>query len=331
LLAEEEKMKNTIYLTMKIAIGALAAIISAKSLGLDFYMSAGIITMLSLLEIKRKSLFFGFQRLYTGVIAISIASLFLYITSFSIWGFGFYLLIFIPVVLKLDARAGLVVNTVLASHIYDIGRVNIYVIFNEMSLLFIGITVALVLNLHVPIYEDKIRDIMKETDETFKETLDLMASCLESRCKIEGVSSNIAKLRSLIAEGLDKSYEYINSYYFKTEDYYSRYFSMRKSQVGRMRYMQEHCKNVFTTLEEAKPLAEFTYEVSREFNEENPGTDLLLRIEGLREKYKNSPLPATRDEFENRAVLFQFLNDLEEFIRIKAEFLASSDSVQNIA
>jgi uncharacterized membrane protein YgaE (UPF0421/DUF939 family) len=60
LLAEEEKMKNTIYLTMKIAIGALAAIISAKSLGLDFYMSAGIITMLSLKENHYSSVFKGF-------------------------------------------------------------------------------------------------------------------------------------------------------------------------------------------------------------------------------------------------------------------------------
>jgi uncharacterized membrane protein YgaE (UPF0421/DUF939 family) len=316
-------MKNTLYLTLKITAGVLLASVTGKLLGLDYYMSAGVITMLSLLEIKRKSLFFGFQRLYTGVIAISIASLFLHLTSFTLWGFGLYLVIFIPVVLKLDAKAGLVVNTVLVSHIYDIGRVDFHVIVNELSLLAIGITIALILNLHVPVYEDKIRKIMKETDETFKETLNMMASCLESRCKIEGVSSNISKLRGLIADGLEKSYEYVNSYYFKTDDYYSRYFSMRKSQIGRMRYMQEHCKNVFTTLEEAKPLAEFTYAVSREFDEENPATELLAGIEDLRNKYRISSLPRTRAEFENRAVLFQFLNDLEEFIRIKVEFLAS--------
>ena len=31
-------------------------------------------------------------------------------------------------------------------------------------------------------------------------------------------------------------------------------------------------------------------------------------------------LPKNRNEFENRALLFQFLNDLEDFLIIKKEF-----------
>jgi uncharacterized membrane protein YgaE (UPF0421/DUF939 family) len=31
-------------------------------------------------------------------------------------------------------------------------------------------------------------------------------------------------------------------------------------------------------------------------------------------------LPKTRNEFEDRALLFQFLNDLEDFLIIKKEF-----------
>ena len=33
------------------------------------------------------------------------------------------------------------------------------------------------------------------------------------------------------------------------------------------------------------------------------------------------PLPQSRGEFENRAVLYQFFNDVEEFLEIKEEFL----------
>ena len=32
------------------------------------------------------------------------------------------------------------------------------------------------------------------------------------------------------------------------------------------------------------------------------------------------PLPTTREEFENRAMLFQFLNDMEQFLKDKNEF-----------
>ena len=31
-------------------------------------------------------------------------------------------------------------------------------------------------------------------------------------------------------------------------------------------------------------------------------------------------LPKNRTEFENRALLFQFLNDLEDFLSVKKEF-----------
>jgi uncharacterized membrane protein YgaE (UPF0421/DUF939 family) len=41
----------------------------------------------------------------------------------------------------------------------------------------------------------------------------------------------------------------------------------------------------------------------------------------LKNHYKESELPATREEFENRATLFQYLNDLEHFIEIKSRFM----------
>lgn len=36
--------------------------------------------------------------------------------------------------------------------------------------------------------------------------------------------------------------------------------------------------------------------------------------------FRNSDLPSTREEFENRAALFILLNDFTRFIQIKKEF-----------
>ncbi len=38
-------------------------------------------------------------------------------------------------------------------------------------------------------------------------------------------------------------------------------------------------------------------------------------------------LPSTREEFENRALLFQFLNDMEEFLITKNEFKKTIDKL----
>ena len=50
------------------------------------------------------------------------------------------------------------------------------------------------------------------------------------------------------------------------------------------------------------------------------GLKIIDKLNLLRDEYKLMELPINRDEFENRALLFQFLNDLEEFLIIKKEF-----------
>ena len=47
----------------------------------------------------------------------------------------------------------------------------------------------------------------------------------------------------------------------------------------------------------------------------------LVDLEKVKETFKKMPLPQSRGEFENRAVLYQFFNDVEEFLEIKEEFL----------
>jgi len=46
----------------------------------------------------------------------------------------------------------------------------------------------------------------------------------------------------------------------------------------------------------------------------------MKRIDSVYEVYRSKQLPQDREEFENRARLFQFLQSFKSFIEIKAEF-----------
>ena len=67
-------------------------------------------------------------------------------------------------------------------------------------------------------------------------------------------------------------------------------------------------------------MAKFTYCVSENIREMNDCKELLGELEDLRCEFKKMSLPKTREEFENRAELLQFLNDMEEFLMIKRNF-----------
>ena len=48
-----------------------------------------------------------------------------------------------------------------------------------------------------------------------------------------------------------------------------------------------------------------------------------MDLEILRSEFKKMELPKTREEFESRAQLLQFLNDMEEFLLIKRNFFTT--------
>ena len=53
----------------------------------------------------------------------------------------------------------------------------------------------------------------------------------------------------------------------------------------------------------------------------NINTLKLTFIAKIREVFKKMPLPQSRVEFESRATLFQFLNDIEEFLEMKKDYM----------
>ena len=67
-------------------------------------------------------------------------------------------------------------------------------------------------------------------------------------------------------------------------------------------------------------IADFTQNIAKAIHEYNTAEGLLRNLQELRDEFKNMELPKTREEFENRAMLYQFLNDMEQFLLIKNDF-----------
>lgn len=66
--------------------------------------------------------------------------------------------------------------------------------------------------------------------------------------------------------------------------------------------------------------------VAENIREMNDCKSLLSDLEILRSEFKKMELPKTREEFESRAQLLQFLNDMEEFLLIKRNFFTTIEN-----
>ena len=75
------------------------------------------------------------------------------------------------------------------------------------------------------------------------------------------------------------------------------------------------------TVEQSSLLEKLTTQIALDLHEYNPVHDLIQMTQEVLETCRHQELPKTREEFENRALLFQYLNDLEHLLEIKQHFI----------
>ncbi len=321
-------MKDLFYRATKIAIGVVASIFMAELIGLKFSTTAGIICMISILDTRVQTYVVGVKRLITAVVAIIIATILFQLGGRDLILLGIFLMIFIPILTVLKLTDGMVVGTVLVSHIYTLEVLNLDIMLNEIALLIIGMSVAWSMSLHIPDKEKEIKDIQVEAEELIKSILNNMALHLLNKCSMDEYRNSFERLDNILTRGLDCAIIFNNNFLLKDNSYFIQYFQMRRQQYEILSHMQKHLEETFITVDKAKLLSEFTEKLSRELNECNSGDHLLVRADELKKYYQNTDLPKTREEFENRAILYQYFNDLIYFIKIKSKFMTTFGEIK---
>ncbi|CAH2213590.1 aromatic acid exporter family protein [Tepidibacter aestuarii] len=313
-------MKFIGYRTLKTAIGAAISIIISKYIGLEYAVSAGIITILSIQNTKRKSVEIAFQRICACVLALGIAFITFNLFGYREISFSIFLLVFIPFAVKFNIGEGIVVSSVLVTHLLVQKSVETFWLKNELKLMITGAFVALILNLYMPSIEDKIRNDKIYIEEMMKEILHKMSIALKNHTYSFDTDDLFDGLQDRLEEALKRSYINFNNYVFQNEIYYVHYMEMRIKQFETIKRMKEHFQRFFMTYEQAIMISNFTQQVANLLYEDNTAEGLIGELNKLRLVFKQMPLPKDREEFENRAMLFQFLNDMETFLIIKKEF-----------
>lgn len=72
-----------------------------------------------------------------------------------------------------------------------------------------------------------------------------------------------------------------------------------------------------------KSTGRFIRQTADEFAEQNNVETLLSELERLHHHYEQQQLPVTRQEFENRSMLYHILEDMKAFLDIKKDFITA--------
>ncbi|MBU3160079.1 aromatic acid exporter family protein [Clostridium frigoris] len=306
--------------TFKIALSATIAITLSNYIGLEFGVTSGIIAILSIQDTKKEALLVAGKRIISSTMAILLS-----FTLYTLLGnnpmiFGLFLLIFITLTNISKTTEGMVIGAVLSTHLLTSTNINILWIINEAKLTIIGIGVAMIFNLYTASLEEDFEKNKAKIEEQYRLILSDMAASLVTQAVPIYEQNVLLTVEKLIVNTKLMAQRINNNNLFKSKDYYGSYIDMRMLQLDAIKRMKRHFSRIYMTYEQTTILSEFTNDVAFNIHEDNDCIELINKLELLRKNYETMELPKDRNEFEARALLFQFLNDLGDFLIIKKEF-----------
>lgn len=324
------KFKKILLLALKIGIGGSLAYCIAEFMQLQFASSAGIIALLTLQTTRWETLKLSVRRVISYLFTFGLcATLCVFLTSTWI-EYGLYLFLLVAITEFLGWRSVVSVNAVIAAHLISTRDFSTEFLVNELLLVLIGITIAILFNaFHLnDAHESGIIKAMRYVEHKMKEILEEMAGYLYYQQIGKPVWDDIHDLEAHLDEYLDSAHEFQNNTFESHPEYYINYFRMRKEQCDALDNMRGQLRKMRTMPEGAEVVSDFIREISEHVTEMNDPQALIEKLQKTIDHIGDGKLPESREEFENKALLYHVLMDLEEFLLYKQRFIESIDETQ---
>lgn len=310
---------------LKYAIGSLAAFIIAEIFHLQYAISTPVITLLTIQNTKKETMTVTINRILSFVVAVILSTITFQLFSYSPLSFGIFILLFSASCVGANLMDGFISSTVLITHIYMNKAIDAQILMNEVAIMIIGISIGVLLNLFMQNEEKEINENQKFIESRLYELLLDLSSLLNN--EESSFSVHRDEMKVLLNETRSKSIENRDNRLIANTTYYIEYVNMRMQQVDILNQIYHSIRHIEAQTQYVEPISKFMIHIGESLDEYNSAEGLLEELEELKIFYEQSELPASRKEFEERAVLYGVIMQLESFLIIKLQF---STSHQNL-
>ena len=324
------KISKIILLGLKIGIGGSVAYFIAEWLKLDFASSAGIIALLTLQTTKWETFRLSVRRIIAFFITFGLCFVLFHVVRTTWLDYGLFLFFMVVLCEILNWRATISVNAVIGVHFLSTHNFSVEFMINELLLVVIGITVAMVLNLfHInSVHETGIVKCMRKVEHDMKKILMELSGYLKHQSMGDHVWDDILKLEDDLEKYLDFAHEYQSNTFVSHPEYYVNYFRMREQQCGALLNMHKEMQRISALPKQAEIVSHYILDMCEHVTEMNDPKTQIAQLEELVGEMQNQQLPQTREEFIGRALLYHVLMELEDFLLYKQRFVESIDEEQ---
>jgi uncharacterized membrane protein YgaE (UPF0421/DUF939 family) len=308
------------YRTLKTGIGAALAVAIAQHFDLLFYTAAGILTILSIQSTKKKSLHAVYTRIVSGVIGIILAFAFFETFGYFPVVIGAMLIVFIPIIVALRVSDGFVSSAVIIMHIFTQANFTLALFWNELAIMLIGFGVGLAVNMYMPdiskslnTYRIRIENLYQKIFYEISVYLRNGDTTWDGKELIEAIET-LNKAKAL-------AFQDVENHVTRKDNLYYQYFDMREKQLEIIERVLPKMTALPAITEQSIIVAEFLKELSESVHSGNTAIYFREKLVRVREDLSVLPLPKDHSTFLAHAALYQFIEEMDDYLEIKQAFI----------
>lgn len=307
----------------KLSLGSSLAIFIAWLLDLDYYTFAGIITLLTVKNTKRETIKGALGKVYGFILCTIFSYICFNIMGYNLFGFSSYICIIIFICFLFKIQEVIAMCVVISSHYFIESAITIPWIVNEAGLFIIGAGIGVIINLYMPSNINKIYEGQKKMQDEVSSVLVDIAYIIANPMEPNTFDKDLNKLSNLIEKNISIAYDIINNNLLSDTRFFLDHMEIIKNQRDLLKSLYEQVYQLTYVPEQAYIISQFIYKIGNTSYSIEKVNLLLDELDKLIINMKKEPLPTDRIEFENRAILFLCLIELEKFLnnRRKAQVL----------
>ncbi|MBS6397028.1 MAG: hypothetical protein KH452_07750 [Clostridiales bacterium] len=309
----------------KIAVGSCMAIAIAEFFNLEYAASAGIIALLTVQDTRKDTIQLTLDRLLSFLLSVLLIFVCFHFPIRPDWiNFGIYILLMVVSCYYFDWPNTISVNAVMGTHYLSSPDYSLDFALNELALILIGTSLALSMNWKMPSNLKVIREDIRKIEDDMQQVLRELAHYMEGYRNGEHIWFDLDTLETHLHMGLERAHEQARNTMSEADFYYIEYMEMRMQQCAMLQGLRYRVWKIREMPRQAGIISAYLEYLAHYVHEENIPDAQIEKLQQVMEKMKADTLPRTREEFENRAILYHVLMDLEEFLFVKRRFLEQS-------
>ncbi|WP_010287801.1 aromatic acid exporter family protein [Kurthia massiliensis] len=307
------------FRTVKTAVGVGLAIWFAHLMKLDYYTSAGILTILSIQTTKRKSIHAIYTRIIASFVVLILSFIFFNALGYYASVLGLLVLILLPILVMLKVTPGFVSSSVILLHIFNEQHFTWSLLGNEFLIMLIGFGVGFLVNMQMPDIEPELNVYRIEIEKNYSIIFTEIAKYLrDGDTTWDG--KELLQATEAVNKGKSLAYQDVENHITRKENLFYRYFDVREQQLEIIERILPKITNLPTIVTQSHMIADFMDELASNVHSGNTALKYRRKLASVKETFQTMPLPRSHEEFVAMGSLYQFIEEMDHYLAIKQNF-----------